>query len=688
MQRGRRADDGGGHEVARRAAVSRILPVLPHLRAAYARTRRRAIRQGGNPYDGEVEYADEIVGRLLDHLREKNLYDSRHHRPALGPRRGARRSRRRGARDLPLPRDHPRAAHHQAAAERAAADAASRRRCSTSTWCRRSSISADRIAAAGASRRTRGPLAAPGPRRQRHARGGEHLLRVAVAALSLRLERALRAQRRSLPLDPRAEGRAVRPRAGPEGADVDRGGPAAGAQARCAARSTAMIARCRRHRAVGRLGRGPPEARGARLRRHAERRRAAAARRQAAGSEGQGRGPADVSRAPAASRARDSSPKRRAVPPAAEGRPGHDGRLAAARRGLQPAGAADEAVAAYKEVIDAQPEGPRGLTGAAAALLARRPDRRSQGARGARRRGRARRSRTRCSRGSRSTSATTTPRAATRSSRSRPTPPCRCRRSSKGCPARPRAVSAAAAERFARSAGARWRARTVQLADLNYYPADSLARLERYAEAEPLFNAELALFPAHVRARAGLAMLYRATGRDAESDAGHRRARSPQPVAGRATSVAAQLWTMFGEPERAAAADSGPASRRRRDRQVKSGMSASRIPRRRVVLVPPVLARRGCVLCCRFRRLRPDDDVQVGRRSRPLRRPRRRRSGTPDHRPRPDEIVIEEQRQDAAGDAVPAGHRAGRIVRRRGDARGHARRSRPTTPFRAAISTS
>jgi hypothetical protein len=55
-----------------------------------------------------------------------------------------------------------------------------------------------------------------------------------------------------------------------------------------------------------------------------------------------------------------------------------------------------------------------------------------------------------------------------------------------------------------------------------------------------------------VRARAGLAMLYRATGRDAEA------ARmvdeivrvSPTP---RAYDTAAQLWTMFGEPARAAA---------------------------------------------------------------------------------------------------------------------------------------
>ena len=31
--------------------------------------------KAGNPYDGEVQYADEIVGKLLDRLREKDLYD-------------------------------------------------------------------------------------------------------------------------------------------------------------------------------------------------------------------------------------------------------------------------------------------------------------------------------------------------------------------------------------------------------------------------------------------------------------------------------------------------------------------------------------------------------------------------------------------------------------------------------------
>ena len=94
--------------------------------------------------------------------------------------------------------------------------------------------------------------------------------------------------------------------------------------------------------------------------------------------------------------------------------------------------------------------------------------------------------------------------------------------------------------------------RTEQLADLNYYTGDALARLERYQEAEQLFKEELALFPTHVRARAGLAMLYKASGRDAEA------ARMVDEIVRAAPTreghdTAAQLWTMFGEPERAAA---------------------------------------------------------------------------------------------------------------------------------------
>jgi arylsulfatase A-like enzyme/TolA-binding protein len=95
--------------------------------------------------------------------------------------------------------------------------------------------------------------------------------------------------------------------------------------------------------------------------------------------------------------------------------------------------------------------------------------------------------------------------------------------------------------------------RTVQVPDVHFYLGDSLARLERYRDAEPMLIAEVRTFPANVRAHAGLAMLYRATGRAAESDAAVeallRNAPTPEGY-----DLAAQLWTMFGEPQRAAAA--------------------------------------------------------------------------------------------------------------------------------------
>lgn len=95
-------------------------------------------------------------------------------------------------------------------------------------------------------------------------------------------------------------------------------------------------------------------------------------------------------------------------------------------------------------------------------------------------------------------------------------------------------------------------ARTVQLPDINYYIGDSLARLERYAEAEGAFRDELRVVPNHIRAHAGLAMLYRATGRIPESDRAIAELiqKSPTPEG---YNVAAQLWTMFGEPAKAAA---------------------------------------------------------------------------------------------------------------------------------------
>ncbi|HJU44215.1 MAG TPA: sulfatase-like hydrolase/transferase [Vicinamibacterales bacterium] len=109
-----------------------------------------------------------------------------------------------------------------------------------------------------------------------------------------------------------------------------------------------------------------------------------------------------------------------------------------------------------------------------------------------------------------------------------------------------------AAERFleVRTASAN---RTEQITDVSYLAADSLARLERYAEAEPLFRAELAISPAHVRARAGLAMLYQATGRPSDANAAIEAMLRVSPTP-EAYGVAAELWQMFGVPGKAAAA--------------------------------------------------------------------------------------------------------------------------------------
>jgi arylsulfatase A-like enzyme len=60
--------------------------------------------------------------------------------------------------------------------------------------------------------------------------------------------------------------------------------------------------------------------------------------------------------------------------------------------------------------------------------------------------------------------------------------------------------------------------RNVRMADLNFYLADSFARLQRYPEAERYFLEEIRLFPYNTGARIGLATLYRAMNRGADSD--------------------------------------------------------------------------------------------------------------------------------------------------------------------------
>lgn len=95
--------------------------------------------------------------------------------------------------------------------------------------------------------------------------------------------------------------------------------------------------------------------------------------------------------------------------------------------------------------------------------------------------------------------------------------------------------------------------RTEQIPDVHFLAGDAYARLDRYAEAEAAFKRELQSFPGHIRARAGLAMLYRATGRasDSEQAIADLVRNSPTPEA---YSIAAELWTIFGEAAKAAAA--------------------------------------------------------------------------------------------------------------------------------------
>ena len=94
--------------------------------------------------------------------------------------------------------------------------------------------------------------------------------------------------------------------------------------------------------------------------------------------------------------------------------------------------------------------------------------------------------------------------------------------------------------------------RTITLNDIYFFTADTLGRLERYDEAEAEFLEELQLFPNNGRAQVNLAMLYRSQGRDddVERTIASLLAAMPSPEG---YGLATQLWTIFGEPQRAAA---------------------------------------------------------------------------------------------------------------------------------------
>ena len=93
---------------------------------------------------------------------------------------------------------------------------------------------------------------------------------------------------------------------------------------------------------------------------------------------------------------------------------------------------------------------------------------------------------------------------------------------------------------------------TLQINELHFYAADTLARLERYPEAESQFIEELKYFPQNIRARGGLAMLYQAN--DKPEDAARVLADmlriTPTPES---YTLSARLYTMFGNRQQAEA---------------------------------------------------------------------------------------------------------------------------------------
>ena len=90
------------------------------------------------------------------------------------------------------------------------------------------------------------------------------------------------------------------------------------------------------------------------------------------------------------------------------------------------------------------------------------------------------------------------------------------------------------------------------LEDLQWYLGETLARLDRYPDAEMHFREELRAFPRSIRSYSSLATLYRATSRDQDVEGVITELMDAAPTPeGYAT--AARLWTILGERARAQA---------------------------------------------------------------------------------------------------------------------------------------
>jgi tetratricopeptide (TPR) repeat protein len=100
--------------------------------------------------------------------------------------------------------------------------------------------------------------------------------------------------------------------------------------------------------------------------------------------------------------------------------------------------------------------------------------------------------------------------------------------------------------------------------DLHASLGDTLARLERYADAETQYREELRMFPRSIRTYSSLAMLYRGSNRDREVEQTIEDLMDATPTPeGYAT--AARLWTILGEGSRAEAVRADARTRFRGD---------------------------------------------------------------------------------------------------------------------------
>jgi choline-sulfatase len=105
---------------------------------------------------------------------------------------------------------------------------------------------------------------------------------------------------------------------------------------------------------------------------------------------------------------------------------------------------------------------------------------------------------------------------------------------------------------FEKAVAASRKAGATPIAELHFYAGDALARLDRQSEAEVEFTSELRLFPQNVRARAGLATLYHARGEADAADAAITDMLHAAPTQ-ESYALAARLLKSFGKTRQAEA---------------------------------------------------------------------------------------------------------------------------------------